>query len=268
MQAYTKIDQQLHQLCQAIAKANRTFVPKEEDDSHTNLHYDFLANSITGRWIEGKGHRYLLRFNLSNCHFEWLNESLHLVQKIQVEKRTQVQIEEEIAACLPGLGLDPTGYLDKLHFEIPDYSFRKEPVPDLGEKERNEWQALRKLANEACSWLLGHMQLDGEIRIWPHHFDTGIYFTPNKKLGIGFGLAMEDEIAGEPYFYLSGYALEGSLDYEQLVSLEKGRWEIGEHFKGAIMPVSQLNIDSSHQSTMPLITFIKQALDRILAIHS
>ncbi|MFT5886141.1 MAG: hypothetical protein ACI9IP_002605 [Arcticibacterium sp.] len=42
MTGYTQTDQQLHWLSQIIAKANRTYVPAEEDDSHTNLYFNAL----------------------------------------------------------------------------------------------------------------------------------------------------------------------------------------------------------------------------------
>ncbi len=52
MQAYIKTDRQLHWLSQVIAKINRTYVPKKNDDSHTNLYFDNLGKRITGRWID------------------------------------------------------------------------------------------------------------------------------------------------------------------------------------------------------------------------
>ena len=62
--------------------------------------------------------------------------------------------------------------------------------------------------------LLNHfLQTNVEARIWPHHFDTGIYAMPNEDIGLGFGLAMNDGLVGEPYFYLAAYKSEGAIDF-------------------------------------------------------
>jgi hypothetical protein len=44
MLAYTSIDQYFYQICQLIAKVNRSFDPKKEDDSHTKLYVDPIRN--------------------------------------------------------------------------------------------------------------------------------------------------------------------------------------------------------------------------------
>ncbi|MFT6215316.1 MAG: hypothetical protein ACJAS3_001715 [Roseivirga sp.] len=49
MNSYTQTDQQLHWLCQILAKTNRTYAPKKEDDSHTHLYFDSLDHRIYGR---------------------------------------------------------------------------------------------------------------------------------------------------------------------------------------------------------------------------
>ena len=64
MQRYPKVDQQIHLLSQLIAKANRTFVPKSEDDSHTNLFFDPLGNRITGRWVKAGKNKVIFALNL------------------------------------------------------------------------------------------------------------------------------------------------------------------------------------------------------------
>ena len=58
----------------------------------------------------------------------------------------------------------------------------------------DEWMEWRTLGNEACKKILKILNVEGNIRIWPHHFDTGIYVAANLNLNIGFGFAMEDEL--------------------------------------------------------------------------
>lgn len=37
------MEEKIHQLAQIIAKANRTLVPAQADDSHSNLYFDSLS---------------------------------------------------------------------------------------------------------------------------------------------------------------------------------------------------------------------------------
>ena len=46
-------------------------------------------------------------------------------------------------------------------------------------------------ANRSSNQLLGYAQADSEVRIWPEHFDTGVYFEYNGTIGIGFGLVLQ-----------------------------------------------------------------------------
>ena len=123
-----------------------------------------------------------------------------------------------------------------------------------------DWKHYRHLANEACAMVMGHLQAPGEIRIWPHHFDTGIYITPNEKIGIGFGLAMEDPMAGSPYFYVSGYATSGEISYATVNELDIGRWEIDSAWKGAIVPLSDIKYLSASEQRKSIMAFSKTVL--------
>ena len=153
------------------------------------------------------------------------------------------------------MGLKKEGFRDKLHFEIPVYPFLNDPFESFDLKSRDNWEYYRSMANLACSELIGYLQVVGEIRIWPHHFDTGIYVEPNGNTGLGFGLAMEDSMVGGPYFYFSGYRLNGEgFDYENAPHLVTGKWMISENWKGAVLPLSELKKDDSRK----ISTFLKE----------
>jgi hypothetical protein len=143
--------------------------------------------------------------------------------------------------ALAKLGLDTSGFANELHFEITDYPFKNDSFVNLPEAGLRLWKRFRKLSKEAALHLLGYLQAESEIRIWPHHFDTGVYTEVNAEVGIGFGLAMADGMEASPYFYLSGYALgDKEFKYNHLPKLESGRWEIGEYWKGAVVPLNAL----------------------------
>ncbi len=240
MKRYTSTDQQLHWLSQIIAKANRTFVPDKEDDSHTNLYFDALANRIMGRWIKIRGTSVIFTLNLDNQNFEVLDNTQRVLASFQTVSRSVKQIEKGIEDLLPTLGLNASGFSKELHYVIPEYSFKKDLVPAIDKDSLAEWKHFRQIANQACSLLLGHAQVVSEIRVWPHHFDTGIYTLMNANLGLGFGLAMEDSMAATPYFYMSGYPKNGVIDYTNIPESTLWKWELGEHWKGVILPIDRL----------------------------
>lgn len=262
MQGYTKTDQQLHQLCQLLAKVNRTFLPSKEDDSHTNLYFDELGNRITGRWIPSGIGEIVPTINLANQTFEFLDSSLNVRLSARTISKKMVDIEKEIEALLPELGLKPEGFTDKLHFEISQNGFTGKPIEPFGEG-LELWKEYRALVNQACFSFLGHAQAHEEVRIWPHHFDTGIFFKAKKDLGIGFGLAMEDSMAGAPYFYLSAYPEGKEINYSNLPK-GKWQWELGDNWKGAILRLDELE-QSSSSKTYELNEFIKAVYKWIIS---
>ena len=261
MEPYNTTDQKIHWLAQPLAKANRTFVPTKKDDSHTNIYFDPLSNRLLGRWIDTGNGKILLALNLTIQSYEWLNEKLVPLASVAYATKTMEEIETEIAESLMILGINPEGYTSPMHYDIPQYEFTKEKVELLSAEAITQWTQYRKLANEACQLVVGHLQIDQEIRIWPHHFDTGIYVEPGGKTGIGFGLAMEDDMVGKPYFYLAGYPIEGELEYINLPDIHPAFWEIGEHWKGAILPINTLDETPFKSFQKTLMDYIKHSLE-------
>lgn len=246
MQGYNHIDQHIHQLSQIITKANRTFVPKQADDSHTNLYFDSIARRVYGRWINAEKGNIILALNLQSFSFEWINDALKVIQIHSIQGKTSSKIEQSIADALPEIGLRAKDFRNDLHFKISEYPFLNEPFSNFEAKDLTQWEHYRSLGNKACFALLGLLQATSEIRIWPHHFDTGIYVEPNKNVGFGFGLAMEDSMVGIPYFYFSGNELNGhAIDYNIVPELTFGHWIINHHWKGAVLPLPDLEKDNS-----------------------
>lgn len=259
MTTYTEADQQLHILAQIIAKANRTFVPAKDDDSHTNLMFDSLSNRIIGHWIDSPMGSITLSLNISTLDFEWLDASFNILQTIPGVCKTTSEIEAAISKGVTALGLDAAGFREKLHYEIPVYKSSEGLVESISTKGINDWVYYRRLANGACDLLLDALNAKDDVRIWPHHFDTGVYAVPDKKIGIGFGLAMEDPLVGQPYFYIAGYPVNGtSINYDNVEVLQYGRWEIEESWKGAVLPLSTLDINNESNAIDHLSTFIKE----------
>ncbi len=261
MKTYNKVDQQLHLLCQVIGKANRTYVPDKADESHTNLHFDPWGNKILGRWIQSGSGTVLVALDLNSLQFEVLNSSRKQILTVSSIGKTMEEIEREFEVLLPKAGLDPTGFRAPMPHEIPAYAFSKKTQEAIPTQALDQWKYFRKLANQSCYQFLGYAQAESEVRIWPEHFDTGIYFEYAGNMGIGFGLAMEDSMAGDAYFYMAGYPKNGSLIFENLPKSPTWKWELGEHWKGVILPVSVLEKTSDSQTEKILKEYITRNFD-------
>ena len=105
-------------------------------------------------------------------------------------------------------------------------------------------------------WVI--LQLENEICIWPHHFDTGIYVQVTDDLGLGFGLAMEDTMLDQAYFYMFGYHGESPISYLNLTPLSAGKWETGEHWKGAVLPLNVISGSFREEALRMIQLFIKE----------
>ncbi len=240
MNKYTQTDQRIHYLAQILAKAGRTYVEKKDDDSHNNLGFVPAKNWLETHWIKSPKGKIKLVLRITDFCMLWLDETEEAFQVVSTVLKTQLEVENQLKKGIKEAGLNLDGFSDPMHFEIPEYTFLNQPFQMINRHNLDEWTQWRTLANEACEKVMHILDAEVPIRIWPHHFDTGIYVQVSEKLGIGFGLAMEDDMAGAPYFYMSGYPDQGSLDYSNVTELESGRWEVTNGFKGAILPLTEI----------------------------
>ncbi|NCQ10809.1 MAG: hypothetical protein GW809_01395 [Bacteroidetes bacterium] len=264
MQEYNNTDKQIHWLSQVITKVNKALVPEKEDDSHTNLYFDAIGKRLIGRWIDTSKGKIILTFNIFNNDFEWLDSRLQNLAAISVVNKELNLLEQQVSEYPSGLGLNVENISKPLHFEIPDYQIQTIQDGELTQEGLDHWCKIRELANVACFAATGYLQAKSEIRIWPHHFDTGIYCQVNKSLGIGFGLAIEDSMVGEPYFYLAGYRLGSTIKYDDLPHLSAGKWLTGEHWKGAVLPLGEFYDLSTDLTLEKIKNYIKQSADWFL----
>jgi len=259
MNNYIQVDQQLHRLCQIIAKVNRTFIKKKPDDSHTNLGFNHNQGRIEGRWIETEKGKIRLILRLADVCFVWMNEREESVQTVSTAKKSIEEIESQLKKGLEESGLDGSDFQAPMHYEMPEYSFSDQPVSLLSRLALNEWVHWRSIANEACQYLINAYNRKEEIRIWPHHFDTGIYMDLNNGLGIGFGLAMKDTMVGAPYFYATCYPDEGIPDYSDTPDLGNGRW-IVQQWHGAVLSLQDLQSKSKPVAKAEIQQFINETM--------
>jgi hypothetical protein len=242
--SYNQTDQKLHQLSQILGKFNRTYIPKKEDDSHTNMGYGPVNRRLFGRRAELGDSRYMLSLELNPLSFVLLDDSYRRELEVVCLGKTVEQIESELSHSLALIGFDPKGFSSPMHFEIPDYELSNQPVENLSEADYRKWTDLRAIANSACYQIQSFFQVIEEVRIWPHHFDTGIFVPLNDRLSIGFGMAMKDSMSDDPYFYYTAkYEGQTRWPEDHPMSLDVGEIIDSEEWCGAILKAPEVQLE-------------------------
>ena len=253
MTNYTSTDQYIHVLSQVLAKINRSLVPSKPDDSHTSLSFAPDTKRLYGQWFVTPKGKFIAFLDLMNQSFRLQGELA--MKPVYWTGMTMFAIEKALTAQLNVLGISQDTIFAPLHYDIPEYDL-EQTFRSLDEADIDQWCDRRNWANEACNLVSSAIGKPAEPRIWPHHFDTGIYVDVSKTVGIGFGLAVKDPMMGEPYFYLTGYRDKPIYNFGQAPELGTGRWCITDDWKGAVLP---LNATTSGQAD-ELLDFAKTAL--------
>jgi hypothetical protein len=258
MPAYEQSDRYLHYLSQVLAKVNQTWAPHQADDSHTNLAFDRLANRLLGRWLPAKERQLMCTLQLDSLTYNWVKQPQEIIAQIPANQKLLATVETEVLAAGVKGGLKNVDQLKQMPYEMPTYDFSDMKLQLLKENDVREWHAYRAMANRLCQLLVDHLQADSEVRIWPHHFDTGVYVLINAKIGLGFGLAMRDDMAGDAYFYMSGYPLNKTpLVFRDLPENEHWYWEVGEAWQGSIFPLNRLDPSDREKNFANLLHYLR-----------
>lgn len=239
----------MHLAAQYLAAAGISFVEKKEDDSHTNLGFSSEDGSLYTRPLNKAGD--ILSLNYERFTLEWVSKAA--TRHFRLDGSTHAQILAWIKQMVTDAGIDkPYDY--NFHYDLPyqvtdDFTFKL-----LDTDRFRELLHLRILAQLALESFLHDQNLDSEIRIWPHHFDTGAYATLNDGSGraVGLGLAVPDANHKDHYFYIAAYQGHDGIDTSAFDGLTKGTWR-NDGFKGAILPATGVDENTA-------VTFFEEAL--------
>ncbi|EDM42923.1 hypothetical protein SCB49_11522 [unidentified eubacterium SCB49] len=238
---------------QYLAAAGIQFVEKKEDDSHTNLGFDKNSGCLITHPLSENGDE--LRFNYNSFSLEWKSKNETTTLALDGKSHEEV---------LSWLNEKAMLYLNKefsysFHYEgtypiTSSYVFKLSDASQL-----NELLLLRKLGQNTLELFVEENKLDTSIRIWPHHFDTGIYdLLPSTEVTVGLGLAIPDTLCNEFYFYASGYKNSKSINPSNFAVLKKGTWKSG-GFTGAIFSAKDVDVTAATGFLKEVVTAFKNA---------
>ncbi|GAA0730693.1 hypothetical protein GCM10009430_42120 [Aquimarina litoralis] len=180
-----------------------------------------------------------LSLNYQTFGLEWNDNNS--ITTLLLNDKTHRQVLEWIDSMASKSNLSKS-YTYDLHYELPylitdEYIFKLEDVDTLQQLKEQ-----RILANSVLEEFLKVNKLVSEIRIWPHHFDTGAFapIEDSSGISIGLGMAIPDTMIDDYYFYISGYHGHDGVDTSGFKELSIGTWK-NDGFKGAVLPITGID---------------------------
>lgn len=226
---------QMHLAAQYLAAAGISFLDKKDDDSHTNLGFSVENGCLYSHTFSENGD--MLCLDYERFSLEW--KSNQGTTSFRLDGAKHAEVINWLSETSKTFLNKPYNY--RFHYDLPytiddTYTFKLLNVNQL-----IELMHLRILAQFSLEQTLNSNDLESSIRIWPHHFDTGVYtsFKDDSNISIGFGLAIPDDISDVHYMYISGYKDNIIIDPSNFQDLTKGEWR-NDGFKGAILPTTDL----------------------------
>jgi hypothetical protein len=234
-------DRTFHSLAQLIALTGTNQLPTQADDSQANIIWNSDQDRLESHPFEQMGQQLRFVIDLPSFSLQFLDEQDNQVATFGIEDKTPTQATSWWQTVMLAWDFNPTKPLN--------YQLETAPVALYTQYSRpakqSEWADWRTIANQKLADLNRLSGRTSDIRIWPHHFDTGVYYSIPDEQGkeqsaIWAGYAIADVVSPEPYFYLSGYSKQHPIDFTTANKLSVGYWLARPDWQGACLPVSQI----------------------------
>ncbi len=245
----------LHYKAQYLAALSNAFLPWKSDDSQSNLLWNSKNSSLTSRPV-GEGSYLELVYNNYTLiyHGQGFSFEFALANKKEEEIIAWVKSQLERDGLLSNnYGMNFTYSLPVFHAEIDRWDTNHTRLVRL----LADW---RSLSQNNLEKIAAFYPQHSEIRVWPHHFDTGMLLDCGNDFenGVGLGYAVKDNLSQTPYYYVYPFSKK-TLDFKKLPKLEEGNWHFND-WKGAILPVH------SQLTSSQVLSFYTQATNAFVDI--
>ena len=235
-------DQTLHSLAQLLALTAMQWLPARPDDSHTNLIWNSHKNRLEGQPFTCKGQQIRLIIDMDAFALNFIDDRDNVLASFSPANRTPAHAMAWWKSQMQAWGI---AEIRGLNYQLANDSVPAETVYEHP-SGLADWAYWRTMANETLHTLTAWSGRNSEVRVWPHHFDTGVYYSliddsGQERAAIWAGYAIADSVCAEPYYYLSGYSRSQVVDMGQAPALKMGEWRNGPDWKGALLPVSSIN---------------------------
>lgn len=257
-----KINQQteiVHRAIQIMVKASKSWLPEKADDSHTNLHWNIEKNSFETRSFPLN---IKLVLNLNSSGFE-IHQNEKVNRAIPLSGKNHEELERDVKNSLVALGLTNQAWNPQLHYELPYPLLAEFSYPEMADGFFKDFIQIRNFGQGLFETFESKENLDLGLRTWPHHFDLGGQIILSKDenneatSSLGLGLAMQDSIVEEYYFYLSFWTKKENKKAEKLPVLKFGGWD--KEMGLFILRISDLKASKNDYNEM-VIQFLSETI--------
>ncbi|MCX2743949.1 hypothetical protein OO013_08730 [Mangrovivirga sp. M17] len=256
----------LHKLSQFVSRVGQNYLKPRKDYSHTNLGWDKNSSTLVGRRTE-EGVR--VTFNLPEFKYKVEARSHHSI--VMPEDLTYGELEDLMKHLLIAAGLIGSHYVPSDEYSLPYEIDSDEHIDKPKRKFLSHWADCRSNADLVLHKLAALFAGASEVRIWPHHFDSGLIIplkVENEKIlkSIGAGLAIADHMVNEPYFYLNYFDENKASDFkvndlEDHNAISKNSNE----YTGYLLPLSLVLSNTGSEAQFNYTwSFFEQGIDQIM----
>ncbi len=254
---------QLHHAAQLATAIGISYLPKQPDDSHTNLEWLPELGALASR-IVPTATPFRLAVRPSPLALLLVDSTGDVVATCALHRRTIEDASQWLRATLPNVHADPNAFTLARHYSIPHH-----PLDDGAPFDTTDEAAFTELARwygNAALVLTGFANATpsaSEVRCWPHHFDiaTLIEVEPSRvgrpARTIGAGLEPGDESYAEPYAYVNMYPSPPASRVNAPLA-GGGIWHT-QGWIGAVLPGSQLRNTAQRAQLEAFIASATQA---------
>jgi len=266
---------QIHRGVQFVSMVGKHYLEHQADDSHTNMEWLADQRLLAGRWISGEKGRFRLAVAPSTLELAFLDEHSNASSGFQLDGRTKDEVLEWVRKGLQEQGLDQNALKMDLHYDVPVHETDEgAPFRLFDQSVFDEATRVRENAERVLHIFRRRFDTASELRVWPHHFDSGSYIPVSfdeagsaiKSFSIGY--AIPDGTVDEPYFYVTTWSAKSDNEYVDLPQLSSGEWLLSP-FQGAILRLSEIESAAHAESQARMVfSFLESAIEASLSILS
>jgi hypothetical protein len=246
--------QQTHHAVQLATAAGISFLPRQADDSHTNLEWLPGLSALASRVVPAAS-PFRVGVRVDRLELSVLDAAGAIVVSLPLHGRAIPDAAAWLRERLTERGASAEKFTLARHYEIPHHAVDDGRPFDASDRaafaELSAWFGLASRSLER----IRAKHAGSEVRCWPHHFDiaTLIDVAPGKTNGAG--MEPGDESYEEPYFYVNAYP-RPSADSPLPPLAGGGSWHTRGWF-GAVLPSSR--IGSAGDAETQIAAFLESA---------
>jgi hypothetical protein len=226
---------QVHHAAQLATALGISYLPKQADDSHTNLTWVDALSALVSNPVQARD---AIRVGVSVAPFGLVmlaNDGTRA--RLSLDGRTVAEASDWIREHLATFGLDAAKYTLAKHYTIPAHAVDTGGRFDASNSELfDELAAWYADASIVLEEFVARMPHASPVRCWPHHFDIATLIDFGSGKSVSLGMEPGDVYYSEPYYYASTYPRPG-VDLERPPLAGNGRWHTHE-WVGAVLPAS------------------------------